>query len=269
MTLKVKARADQVFEAIGLVDPTDTDLNNLGLFLRQQVDDRFRTQGTSGGVQWPEKMIKDGRATLTGQRAELRESFRHYIHREGNNKAKVVVFSDVKYSHVHQLGTEKYGGPIPTIRPKSAKALFIPLSDRARGTDRYEGSEAAVLRKAGGMEPLEKPIRVATRGARVSTRDYLRRTGGGGVSELAGGAKLREMGFGLDNRPFKSLKKGRFNNGQLEVWNERSKKWEAGQPDFMFLQKVDIPPRPMLPDGQEEQKAQREFVASITGGETP
>ncbi len=264
--LKVKARAETIFEAVGHLDPSDSDLNNLGIFMRQQVDDRFRTQGASGGVQWPQKTIPDGRATLTGVRAELRESFKHYTHRASANVSKVVVYSAVKYSHVHQLGTEKYGGPIPTIRPKSAKALFIPLSDRARTSGRYTGTEAAVLRKAGGMESMESPLRVASRGSRVSTSEYVRRTGGSGVSDLAGSAKLRAMGFGLDNLPFKPLKKGRFKNGQLEVWNERTRGWEAGQPDFMFLKKVDIPPRPMLPDGQEEQKAQSDFVRSITGG---
>jgi len=254
--------ADSVLEAIGLVEPSDTDLNNLGMFLRQQVDDRFRTKGASGGVNWPEKLISDNRATLTGVRSELRESFKHYIARDGSTM-KVVVYSSVKYSHVHQLGTEKYGGPIPTIRPKSAKALFIPLTDRAKTSDRHSGPSAAILRRTGGMEALQSAYRAANRGDRVSTADYIK----GGSMEESVEAKLNQMGFGLDNLPFTPLKKGRFNNGQLEVYNERERKWEPGQPDFMFLMKVDIPPRPMLPDGQEEQVAQRQFLASITGAD--
>ena len=159
---------------------TPPRLAAIGLFLEQQVKRRFATQGLSGGVSWPQKKIQDGRAILTGRTGFLLNSFFVIQQRGVNspNRHRVQVGSVARYARVHQLGTRGKGGKLPTIVPKRAKALWIPLNDKAA------------------------------------------RFGPGGPG----------------------LKKGK---------------------DFIFLKKVDIPPRPMLPDSEQEIAGQHEFISDL------
>jgi phage gpG-like protein len=106
---------------------TPERLAALGLYLVQQVKDRFRSQGASGGRPWLPKRRQDGRAVLTGRIGRLLNSFAHAI----VGKSSVAVFSDTPYAKVHQLGTVGKGGTLPTIYPRRARALWIPLTDAA------------------------------------------------------------------------------------------------------------------------------------------
>lgn len=245
-------------------NPTQQDMENLAFFLLQQVEDRFRTQGGSGGKPWPARSPitmagNKGRAMMTGRSARLRESFVQFV-QGGDGSWVVGVESTVPYAHVHQVGTEKYGGPIPTIKPKTAKALFIPITDRAASSDRLEGKPAAALRRVHGGRTSLGPLRAANRG-RKSTSKKTRR----GVDVNA----LNASGVAL-HAAFTALKRGRISTGgELEVWDERLRKYKRGIPDFIFLSQVDVPPRPMLPNGEDEQQAQMDFLASIGAGGEP
>lgn len=218
MKVEIKNKID-LPNPIGDIKPL---LVATGIMLVNQVKERFRTQGRSGNHSWKPKVFDDGRSILTGMTGNLLNSFSHI---EGKNSSSV--FTTVKYAHVHQLGTTKYGGPIPSIVPKKAKALFIPITDRAKSSERITGMRAIRL---GGTSPL----RIATRGKKIK-----------GTSD------------------FVPLKRGTISKGRLMVWNMREHKYEVGTPDFIFLKKVDIPPRPMLPTSDKEVTKQVDFIASF------
>jgi len=149
---------------------------SLGVFMEQQVKRRFSSQGVSGGKRWQPKRINDGRAILTGRTGALLNSFFSVsLFRPSTGTSEIAVGSAVSYAHVHQLGTIGKGGVLPSIFPKRAKALWIPLNDKA---------------------------------ARMGTYSQ-------------------------------GLVHGR---------------------DFIFAKKVDIPPRPMLPDSPNERQEQEEFI---------
>lgn len=210
------------------------DLVKVGIMLVNQVKERFATQGRSGSAAWKPKVFDDERAILTGRSGTLLDSFSHV---EGKNST--TVFTTVSYARVHQVGTRKYGGPIPTIVPKKAKALFIPLTDRAATSRRISGITALRTKSAMGVFPATmKPYRVATRGKKKQSPK--------------------------SGQPiFLPLKRGAIVNGQLMVWDSLRKMMVPGKPDFIFLKKVDIPPRPMLPTSNKEIDAQDDFVASM------
>lgn len=211
-------------------------LEAMAVFMTQQVKDRFRTGGASGGTAWVNKKARawghnDGRAILTGKRAELLESFQGY-----GTDEQAVTYSDDPKSLVHQVGTVGAGGKLPTIRPKRAKALFIPLTDRAIESTRLDGPRAAWVRAKGGDDSgSQLPIRAA-----VSYRGY-------------------KAGKTLGTMVFTPLVKGRLKNGKLQRWDARIGEYVDGVPDFIFLSKSDIPPRPMLPVGEQERAAQVRF----------
>ncbi len=238
-----KLDQDQMKEVVGAFPPSEEDKRALGFFLVQQIDDRFDTAGQSGGEAWPPKQIwawgvNDGRALLTGPSARLRESFNSRVDGE-----TIIVWSDDPKSAVHQLGTTKYGGPIPTIRPKRAKALFIPLNDHAARSIRMTGPPAARILAGGKMEAMPEPTDpLATPVAR---------------------ARRRQVQGGFET--YEPLVKGRLKNGRLQKWDSTIGKYVDGTPDFIFLSKSDIPQRPMLPNGADERRAQLEFIREITG----
>jgi phage gpG-like protein len=238
-----KLDRDQLKEVVGAFPPSDEDMRAFGFFMVQQIDDRFESAGASGGESWPPKKswswgVNDGRAILTGPSARLRESFDSRV--EGGT---VIVWSDDPKSAVHQQGTEKYGGPIPTIRPKKAKALFIPLNDHAARSIRMTGPPAALIRAGGKMEAMPEPT--DPKGKPVVR------------------ARRRHIPGGFET--YEPLVKGRLQNGRLQKWDSTVGKYVDGIPDFIFLSKSDIPPRPMLPNGTAEKQAQLEFIRDMTG----
>ena len=206
---------------------TEADKARMGTLLLQQVTDRFMTSGRSGGVTW--KPTRSGRAPLRGN-SGLLNSFVIRIHRDG-----VGVYSTAKFARVHQLGTVGAGGVLPTIRPKKAKALFIPLTERASSSQRVSGKEALHISKALGSS-AKKVLRVATSGSYVK-------------SKIPGDRTLN----------FSGLREGRVKNGLLEVKGSDGQ-WRVGQPDFIFSKKSDIPPRPMLPVSDSEKSVQTEML---------
>lgn len=208
----------------------------LAFFMLQQVMERFRTQGASGGTPWQPKKFADGRSVLTGRSARMKDSFQTYA-----TATTCSVFSDLFYTKIHQFGK--------TIRAKNAKALFIPLTDRAAASQREAGPKAARIRWVYGMPRIgEGPLRVADRGKKLTLNVALTR-------------KL--VAANLPLQMFAPLIKGRFHNGKLQKWDAKKLEWVDGQPDFIFLKKVVIPARPMLPDGPAEQAAQLDFIADL------
>lgn len=185
----------------------------VGVLLVQQVKERFATQGESGGERWPRRnplfSMGNDRAVLTGLTGELLESFRYEI--DGN---RIMVYSDSPYAHVHQLGTTGKGGVLEPIKPVKAKALWIPLTEKAR------------------------------------------------KASLA--MRIKRDGSSMAETPF-NLKRGRIYKGMIQVLDKRYKppRWKAGLPDFIFLSKVDVPPRRMLPTSDREQEAQMALIASF------
>lgn len=214
--------------------PDHADMLALGFLLVQQVKARFASRGRSGGILWPEKASKswgydDGRAVLTGRTNVLLDSFKTRI-----EKTTITLYSDAPYAHVHQLGTQGKGGVLPTIRPRQAKALFIPITDRAKQSQRFSGSHAVFIRKTYGMDKDTGPVRLAMTGTKVKRLS------------------------GLTSQ----LRQGRVKDGRLEV-RDADGDWVRGVPDFIFLKKVDIPPRPMLPTSPNEQREQTDFIMAF------
>jgi phage gpG-like protein len=100
--------------------------------LREQVDQRFETEGSSGGKPWKKpKWIEaigkpDNRRLLQGRTGGLRQSYD-----TTTTDDSAAVHSDSMIGAVHQQGTRKYDGRLPDIKPVRAGALFIPLTERA------------------------------------------------------------------------------------------------------------------------------------------
>src|SRR5688500_2545963 len=128
--------APEIWHVIRRYKLTTRMMEVVAFFMVQQVRDRFRTSGQSGGTSWVQKKAKgwghdDGRKPLTGPTSNLLDSYQGY-----GTADRAVAYSDDPKSLVNQLGTVGAGGTLPTIRPKRAKALFIPITDRARDSER-------------------------------------------------------------------------------------------------------------------------------------
>lgn len=221
--------------------PTEPVMEATAFYMVQLTHDRFLTQGRSGGVPWVGKQVKkwghdDGRAILTGATGELLGSFQGY----GTDAGQAVCFSDAPHSRVHQLGTAGKGGTLPTIVPKRAKALFIPITDRAAHSERLSGSQAAAFRSGHG------------------------RGGHGSEDGSPVRAGVKHVGYkpgkSLGRIQFVPLVPGRLKDGRLQV-RDGGGEWVDGTPDFIFLRKVDIAPRPMLPSSDGERGKIVQFFA--------
>jgi phage gpG-like protein len=216
MILYLQIKAGEFERILAARGPNQQKMEAIGFYIRQQILDRFSSQGASGGTPWPIKKIKewghdDGRAILTGRSSLLLESFQSYA--TGDT---AVVFSDRPYAAVHQLGTIGKGGLLPDIVPKRAKALFIPITDRAAD------------------------------------------------SSLIGGRRVSNQRLPRLPGVAPQLIKGRLKGGRLEGWNFETGRYDpAVKPDFIFLQKVSIPPRQMLPTSEQEIAAQQEFAIDM------
>lgn len=224
--MRIILRRDTVIDIPDPIAGIAKSMSTVGVMLVEQVKQRFATAGRSGNRRWRPKVFNDDRAILTGRTGRLLNSFAHM-----EDRLSATVFSDAKYAHVHQSGTRKYGGIVPTIRPVRARMLFIPLTDRAAASHRITGIVAAQRRKKLKLPRSYGSLRVANRGRKLKS----------GV--------------------FSALKRGAFINGQLMVWDPQKHKYVQGKPDFILLHKVDIPPRPMLPDSRIEQNKQASFVS--------
>jgi phage gpG-like protein len=112
--------------------PTRQKMEPIADLLKSQVDQRFETEGASGGIAWAHpKWIEsigkpDGRKLLHGRTGALRESWQSEA-----SENSAAVFSNSIAAAVAQAGTRGKGGDLPDIVPKRAKKLFIPLTDRA------------------------------------------------------------------------------------------------------------------------------------------
>jgi len=205
---------------------TEEVLDAVGVLVMQQIKDRFRTNGASGGVNWPGKVNKDDQGNILGG---MYDSFHHKV---SARQGKLTIYSDDNHFFVHQLGTKGKGGTLPTIVPKQAKALFIPLTKRARTSSRITGQPAMQVRKERGMTRAVGPMRMAVQGPKGKSGH------------------------------FSPLKQGKVINGAMHVRN-RHGKWVPGKADFIFSRKVDIPPRPMVPNSKKEQETVEELVTEL------
>lgn len=232
----------QVRKLVTAYKPTARKMATLSVFLHQQVKTRFATGGQSGGKAWPGKWLKavgmdDGRAILTGPTGQLLGSFMG-LSGVSAGKAWAEVASDSVAAYTHQVGTRGKGGLMADIRAKKAKALFIPLTDKAAKSDRVSGEEAKIFRQMNKMGESTNPLRVAVRWVKNKV------------------SKLPDI-------VYSPLVKGRLHNGKLQKWSKITGRYIDGKPDFIFLRRVSIPPRPMLPDSPAEQKAQDEFIVEL------
>lgn len=193
----------------------------LGFFLLQQIESRFVSAGSIGGVAWPKKKFDDGRAILTGRSALLRKSFVSVATERGVN-----ILNDRIYFDTQQNGA--------TIAATKAKALYVPLTDRGASSQRLSGPPAGAARQAYGMRASQSPYRVATRGPKLKA----------------------------DKLFFRPLVQGRFKDGKLQSLGPNG--WQdGGKPDFLFLKRVVVPQRKMLPDSPQEKAAARTFIAEV------
>lgn len=110
-------------------------LDAIGEIISDQIDERFETQGASGGKPWASpKFVEqigrpDGRKVLEGISRTLRASFERHT-----DDTTVEVSTPHVAAIVAQQGTVGKGGTLPDIRAKNSKAMFIPISDRAQMT---------------------------------------------------------------------------------------------------------------------------------------
>lgn len=230
--------------------PDEKVMKVVALKLDAMTMDRFDSQGASGGVPWAPKKAKswgydDGRAILTGPSGLLLKAWgQDWSYGEATNG------NFVQHSLIHQVGTVGRGGMLPTIRPKKAKALFIPITDKANHSARLVGHEADFQRRMTGQlgwgEPADhRPMRF-------------------GVT-MTGGRSSKPSAI-----EYGGLIKGRLKDGRLQRWNASTGVYEDGVPDFIFLQKVDVPPRPMLPTSPNERAdAIRSMIDFMLGRTVP
>lgn len=152
--IKLRIPNSSVRSLVKAFKPTQKKLEGLGVFIISQIRRRHASHGMSGGKYWKRKKRDDGRAVLTGRTGKLLDSWFTYSTLTDSG-GRVVVANPVPFCHVHELGTKGKGGKLPTIVPRKAKALFIPLSSRA---------QTSVL---GAASISGRNIRVATRGRKT------------------------------------------------------------------------------------------------------
>lgn len=211
---------------IQLEDATMEDARALGKMVVEQVRARFRTQGKSGGVYWPPSR-PFGSKRSTRALAGLEKTWKYEISKRRGGVIEVEVFTDSIEAATNHFGTVGKGGELPTIRPVKAKALFIPISDRAKNSMKLSGKDAVFFRRQFGLPETRRGIRVGTAKSGVF-----------------------------------NLIQGRIKDGELMIQNEDGE-WVPGQADFIFLKKVDLPPRPQIPDSEREMEKQDEFVERL------
>lgn len=116
--------------------PSEEKMRVIASLVHRQIEDRFESEGASGGIPWPKpKWIEsigrpDGRKLLHGRTGHLRESYQ-----ESSDANTATVASDSVAAAMAQAGTVGKGGDLPDITPKHARVLFIPISERAMDSE--------------------------------------------------------------------------------------------------------------------------------------
>ena len=113
----------------------------IALAMQEQVMDRIQNGGDTEisfkQLDFP-RVHGDKANPLYDTGSHLFSSITHGVDSDGP-----WVGSTFKGGRVHQFGTKGKGGTLPTIVPKRAKALFIPLSPRAARSERIPPSGPA------------------------------------------------------------------------------------------------------------------------------
>jgi hypothetical protein len=215
--IKINIRAIKgkgLADALKKLLPNYKKMEEITSFAYEQVHERFKTMGLSGGKQWDKNWLGND-----ANYQKLWEFFDYYA----KNNTTGIVYCWHRHVDVQEYGTKKYGGPFPEITPTRAKALFIPITDLAK---RYafaaKKRSARMQRNSAGTWVMVKRL--------INMTD---------------------------------LRKGRFGVNGLEVWDEALGEYVEGIPDFIFLSKVNIPPRPMLPTSLNEKQALGDKILEI------
>ena len=124
--------AQEIRRIVSRFIPTTEKMEAIGFFLTQQTRSRFVARGAPDkpwpSLKWLTKIGRDdGRALLTGKSGDLLRSFHNTA-----TENTATTGSDSKYALIHQVGTVGAFGSLPDIRPKKAKSLWIPISDKAQ-----------------------------------------------------------------------------------------------------------------------------------------
>lgn len=107
--------------------PTTSRMEAVGRLLHGQVEERFSSQGGSGDVSWPPVKLppRAGNPALS----TLESTFTDRGSAEGDGMGEAEVGSDYPHIKTHQFGA--------TIVPRRAKALWVPISEKAKLMSRY------------------------------------------------------------------------------------------------------------------------------------
>lgn len=126
-------RPEDMAQRVAQHMPTAARMEKLSLLVWAQVQERFITQGASGGVPWPPVKLppKSGSPALKG----IEKDFVHSGVADGRS-GTAEVSSDFPHVFTQQFGA--------TIVPKKAKALWIPISEKAKEAQRT--GQAPVMR---------------------------------------------------------------------------------------------------------------------------
>lgn len=145
---------EEIQKIVNRFRPTEERMTAIGMYAREQTKDRF-VRGGAPDKPWPHPKWRaqvghdDGRAILTGPTGDLLRSF-HVTASEGEAN----MGSPAKYARVHQLGCRSKGGQLADIKPRKARALFIPLSARAEQAEVRSASSMRRERRAPNGDKL-------------------------------------------------------------------------------------------------------------------
>jgi hypothetical protein len=125
---------ESLWDAVKHRMPTVARMEKVGRFLHAQVDNRVVTSGASGGESWPPVKLppKSGEPALQG----IEKSFVSSGTADGKT-GDAEVSSDEPHIFSHQFGA--------TIVPVKAKALWIPISDKAKAAQRSGNAPTMII----------------------------------------------------------------------------------------------------------------------------
>jgi hypothetical protein len=129
---------------------SQSKMQRIGNAAHEQIQDRFRTSGASGGSTWPPTVTELGKVPPLGSIADS------FVVEAQDGSASVG--SEGHWAARMHLGTIGKGGILPDVVPVNAKALFIPLT--LAGVLHYEAYKArgpVVTSIYGGINTIYVP----------------------------------------------------------------------------------------------------------------
>lgn len=173
--------------------PNAEKMRAIGDAANAQIQERFRTGGSSGNSAWPQ-----GKFPALAKKPPLAGMEDSFVVTADNNSAAVT--SSGRFAAVHQQGCVGAGGTLPDIVPVRAKSLYVPMTPLGQWAHEQFKNRAPKLQHVfAGQASIERP--------KFDRFSYI---------------GMRPAIYGVD---------------------------------FLLLQKVSIPPRPMLPTSDHERAA--------------